>query len=222
MTTTPLIMAMAPSTSPRPSSPRPATPPPSDSAPLTTSAPPAATADPSPSVPQGPTHRPATSASTVLMNTVAQFRSEYSRTGHVGAEPDASYRFPVASHSPMNLAYNRVKDFATTMSVDLQQIDRNHAVSFFNFSLLRLPPIGRLSSGGCAQAHPLGVAPKIRADCLQSIRIFYLVCFFSMPSSNRQTFFRWVRASAPTGCSPRDLGRLLAIDSDLSCFHVLN
>src|SRR3954464_1864341 len=89
-------------------------------------------------------------------------------------------------------------------------------------SLLRLPPIGRLSSGGCAQAHPLGVVPEIRVDCLQSIRIFYLVCFFITPSSNRQTFFRWVRASAPTGCSPRVSGRLLVINSDLSCFHALN
>src|SRR4051812_25872817 len=31
---------------------------------------------------------------------------------------------------------------------------------------------GDFSSGGCAQAHPLGVVPEIRADCLQSIRIF--------------------------------------------------
>src|SRR3954468_12789435 len=150
------------------------------------------------------------------MNTVAQFRSEYSRIGHVGADPDASYRFPVASHSPMNLAYNRVKDFATAMALDLQQVDRNHAVSFFfNFSFLCLPQIGRLSSGGCAQAHPLGVVLEIRADCLQSIRIFFALFFFSFLPLIGRLFFRWVRASAPTECSLRDSGRLLAIDSDL-------
>ena len=105
------------------------------------------------------------------MRSVDQFRAEYSRTGHVGKEPDASYRFPVASHGPMNVAYNRTRDFAVAIAQDLEQIDRNHAVCSLNFSLL-FPPIGR-------------------------------------------SFFRWVRASAPTGCSPRDSGRLLAISSDL-------
>ena len=109
------------------------------------------------------------------MRSVEQFRAEYSRTGHVGDEPDASYRFPVTSHGPMTVAHTRVKDFAIAMSQDLQPIDRNHAVSFFNLSLF-FPPIGK----------PL---------------------------------FRWVRASAPTGCSPRDSGRLLAIGSDLYAFH---
>ena len=66
------------------------------------------------------------------MRSVDQFRAEYSRTGHVGDEPDASYRFPVTSHGPMTVAHTRVKDFAIAMSRDLQQIDRNHAVSFFN------------------------------------------------------------------------------------------
>src|ERR1044072_4456563 len=47
---------------------------------------------------------------------------------------------------------------------------------------------GDFSSGGCAQAHPLGVVPEIRADCLQLARIFYAICFFLVPSSNRETF----------------------------------
>ena len=37
-----------------------------------------------------------------------------------------------------------------------------------------------------------------------------------------RSFFRWVRASAPTGCSPRDSGRLLAIGSDLHVFISLS
>src|SRR3954463_58871 len=76
---------------------------------------------------------------------------------------------------------------------------------------------GGFSSGGCTQAHPLGVVPEIRADCLQSVRVFYALCFISCLPPIGRLFFRWVRASAPTGCSPRDSGRLLAIGSDLLC-----
>ena len=64
------------------------------------------------------------------MHSVEQFRIEYTRTRHVGPDPDPSYRYPMASHGPMNLAYNRVKDFSATMLQDLELIDRNHAVSF--------------------------------------------------------------------------------------------
>ena len=128
----------------------------------------------------------ASSASNVLMRTVDQFRSEYSRTGHVSAEPDASCRFPVTSHGPMTVAYNRVKDFSAAMAQDLKHLDRNHAVSFFNFLYIVLRS-GDFSSGGCAQAHPLGVVPEIRADCLRSVRIF-LAFFFLVPSSDRETF----------------------------------
>src|SRR3954463_15141971 len=74
---------------------------------------------------------------------------------------------------------------------------------------------GSFSSGGCAPAHPLGVVPEIRAGCLQSIWIFYTLCFISCLPSIGRLFFRWVRASPPTGCSPRDSGRLLATESDL-------
>ena len=174
MTTTPPIMVTTPSTSPRPASRHPTSPQPDVSVPSATSASSESTIASSALATQAPPQRTASSASTILMRTVDQFRSEYSRTGHVGAEPDSSYRFPVSSHGPMTVAYNRVKDFAAAMAQDLQQLDRNHAVSFFNFSLRR-PQIGRL-------------------------------------------FFRWVRASAPTGCSPRDSGRLLAIGSDLYVF----
>src|SRR4051812_22809566 len=146
---------------PRPPSPRPASPPPTSA--VATSA----------SGPQASPPRP-TKESVMLMRSVEQFRAEYSRTGYVGKEPDASYRFPVTSHGPMNSAYSKLKDFAMAMTQDLQQIDRNHAVRFF------------------------------------------LLCFFFQfsPPLGR-TFFQWVRASAPTGCSPRDLDRLFAIGSDL-------
>src|SRR3954462_767351 len=47
---------------------------------------------------------------------------------------------------------------------------------------------GDFSSGGCTQAHQLGVVPEIRADCLQSVWIFFTCCFFFLPSSYRETF----------------------------------
>ena len=37
----------------------------------------------------------------------------------------------------------------------------------------------------------------------------------------RVSVFLWGRASAPTGCSPRDSGRLLAISPDLPCCVIL-
>ena len=108
------------------------------------------------------------------MRSVDQFRAEYSRTGHIGQELDALYRFPVTSHGPMTSAYHRLKDFAVSMAQDLEKIDRNHAVRLSDFALsfnCSLHSV-QLSSGGCAPAHPLGVVPEIRADCLQSVRIF--------------------------------------------------
>ena len=87
----------------------------------------------------------------------------------------------------MSVAFNRVKDFANAMVQDLRLLDRNHTVSFFN-SLYAVVISGDFSSGGCAQAHPLGVVPEIRVDCLQLVRIFYAFCFFFLPSSNRVTF----------------------------------
>src|SRR3954471_18867526 len=128
-----------PPASPRPSSPRPSSPRPSSprpTSPQAASAPPSSAVITSSSEPQASTPRP-TKESVQLMRSVEQFRAEYSRTGHVGKEPDASYRFPVTSHGPMNSAYKRLKDFAIAMTQDLQQIDRNHAVRFF-FTLLFL------------------------------------------------------------------------------------
>src|SRR3954470_10649197 len=51
----------------------------------------------------------------------------------------------------------------------------------------------------------------------------FLLCFFFQffPPLGR-TFFQWVRASAPTGCSPRDSDRLFAIGSDLQNFTLLS
>src|ERR1041384_8352082 len=48
--------------------------------------------------------------------------------------------------------------------------------------------------------------------------LFY---FFSCLPLIGRLFFQWVRASAPTGCSPRNSGRLLAIDSDLYVFDTI-
>ena len=86
----------------------------------------------------------------------------------------------------MTVAYNRVRDFTAAMVQDLQLLDRNHAVSFFNSFYVVLKS-GDFSSDGCAQVHPLGVVPRIRADCLQSVWIF-TAFFFLVPSSNRETF----------------------------------
>ena len=67
------------------------------------------------------------------MTSVDEVRLAYTRTGHAGADPDPSYRYPVTSHGLMNVAHPRLRDFATAMVSDLQLIDRNHAVSPFFF-----------------------------------------------------------------------------------------
>src|SRR4051812_21971679 len=137
MTTTSPIVTTNRSTSPPPTSPRPSSPQPTS--PQATSAPPSLAVATSPG-PQSSPPRP-TKESVQLMRSVEQFQAEYSRTGHIGKEPDASYRFPVTSHGPMNSAHNRLKDFALAMTQDLQQIDRNHAVRFSYFALLFLPVV---------------------------------------------------------------------------------
>src|SRR4051812_3086014 len=144
MTTTSPIATTNRSTSPPPTSPRPSSPQlssprptsPRPTSPQAASAPPSSAVVTSSSEPQASPPRP-TKESVQLMRSVEQFRAEYSRTGHVGKESDASYQFPVTSHGPMNSAYNRLKDFAIAMTQDLQQIDRNHAVRFY-FALLFL------------------------------------------------------------------------------------
>ena len=63
--------------------------------------------------------------------------------------------------------------------------------------------------------HPLGVVPKAKVDCWQSALGFIISVF---PSFD---YVEWISQtgggtlSAPTGCSPRDCGRLLAVDYSL-------
>src|SRR3954471_3736832 len=134
MTTTSPIVTTTRSTSPPPTSPRASSPRPTSPS-RATSAPPSSTVAASSSQPPASPPRP-TKELVRLMRSVEQFRAEYSRTGHIGKEPDASYRFPVTSHGPMNSAFSKLKDFAMAMTQDLEQIDRNHAVRFSYFALL--------------------------------------------------------------------------------------
>src|SRR3954463_16180525 len=173
-------------TSPRPTSPRPTSPPAASAAPPHP-APPTSAVVTSASGPQASPPRP-TKESVILLRSVDQFRAEYSRTGHVGKEPDASYRYPVTSHGPMNSARHKLQEFVVAMTQDLQQIDRNHAVCFFcsAFSFSSFLHSVELSSSGCAQAHPLGVVPEIRTDCCNRFGSSKLYFTFP-PSSNRRT-----------------------------------
>ena len=63
--------------------------------------------------------------------------------------------------------------------------------------------------------HPLGVVPKAKVDCWQSALGFIISVFLSFD------YVEWISQtgggtlSAPTGCSPRDCGRLLAVDYSL-------
>src|SRR4051812_10635245 len=155
------------------------------------------------------------------MRSMDQFRAEYSRTRHVGAEPDASHHSPASSHGPLVGAYNRVNEFATAMAQDLQLLDRHHAVSssIFLYGFLRS---GDFSSGGCAQAHPLGVVPEIRADCLQSIRIFYAFRLLFLAFLLSRDFASSGCAQAhPLGVVPDIRADWFVIGSDLLYFLLL-
>jgi len=63
--------------------------------------------------------------------------------------------------------------------------------------------------------HPLGVVSKAKVDCWQSALGFIISVFPSLD------YVEWISQtgggtlSAPTGCSPRDCGRLLAVDYSL-------
>ena len=63
--------------------------------------------------------------------------------------------------------------------------------------------------------HPLGVVPKAKVDCWQSALGFMMSIFLSVD------YVDWISQtgggtlSAPTRCSPRDCGRLLAVDHSL-------
>src|SRR3954466_708094 len=64
-----------------------------------------------------------------------------------------------------------------------------------------------LSSSGCAQAHPLGVVPEIRTDCLQSVRIFITLVFIRAFLKSEGLASRRYTC-VPAGYSPRDSGRV--------------
>ena len=70
------------------------------------------------------------------MRSVDQFRAEYSRARHVGAEPDASHRL----QDPVTTPLSRVNEFADALARDLQQLTSHHTVNFLTF-LLCLSPI---------------------------------------------------------------------------------
>src|SRR3954471_394370 len=75
------------------------------------------------------------------------------------------------------------------------------------FSFGRFLHSVELSSSGCAQAHPLGVVPEIRADCLQSVRIFItLISIRAFLKSGGLASSRYT--CVPAGCSSQDSGRV--------------
>ena len=67
--------------------------------------------------------------------------------------------------------------------------------------------------------HPLGVVPGTTVDCWQSTVVF-VSCDFSL-NLFHSSVVEWNNKtgggtlSAPTGCSPRDYGGLLAVDCSL-------
>ena len=74
--------------------------------------------------------------------------------------------------------------------------------------------------------HPLGVVPKAKVDCWQSALGFIISGFpsfdyvewISQTGRLVDSVFNRISGgtlSAPTGCSPRDCGRLLAVDYSL-------
>ena len=63
--------------------------------------------------------------------------------------------------------------------------------------------------------HPLGVVPKAKVDCWQSALGFISSVFPSFDYGEWISQTGGGTLSAPTGCSPRDCGRLLAVDYSL-------
>ena len=59
--------------------------------------------------------------------------------------------------------------------------------------------------------HPLGVVPKAKVDCWQSALGFIISVFPSFDYGEWISQTGGGTLSAPTGCSPRDCGRLLAV-----------
>src|SRR4051812_44134926 len=125
---------------------------------------------------------PIAPATSVLLRRLDQFRAEYSRPRFIGAALSSSHPSTASSEGLLESALSRMNDFATAITQDLHLLDRHNKVN-----ALALLQSGHFAAGGCAQAHPLGVVPEIRADCSQSVRIF-IFCFSFWPSSNRETF----------------------------------
>ena len=63
--------------------------------------------------------------------------------------------------------------------------------------------------------HPLGVVPKAKVDCWQSALGFIISVFPSFDYGEWISQTGGGTLSAPTGCSPRDCGRLLVVDYSL-------
>ena len=72
--------------------------------------------------------------------------------------------------------------------------------------------------------HPLGVVPKAKVDCWQSALGFMMSIFLPVD------YVDWISQtgggtlSAPTGCSPRDYGRMLVFGCSLRnvCFFLFH
>ena len=72
--------------------------------------------------------------------------------------------------------------------------------------------------------HPLGVVPKAKVDCWQLALGFMMSIFLSVD------YVDWISQtgggtlSAPTGCSPRDYGRMLVFGCSLRnvCFSLFH
>ena len=63
--------------------------------------------------------------------------------------------------------------------------------------------------------HPLGVVPKAKVDCWQSALGFMMSIFLSVDQVDWISQTGGGTLSAPTGCSPRDYGRMLVFGCSL-------
>src|SRR3954468_16724163 len=113
---------------------------------------------------------PIAPATSVLMRSVDQFRTEYNRPRFTGAELISSHPSTASTEGLLEMALSRMNNFAAAITQDLHLLDRHHKVN-----VSALLQSGDSASGGCVQAHPLGVVPEIRADCSQSVQIFYML-----------------------------------------------
>ena len=101
---------------------------------------------------------------------VEKFRKEYAGV-EVDPEADPAEvrtgrldQLPTATHSRLLSAATEMKGFAEGMIAKLSAADHSLLVRIFVFLWGAL-------------AHPWGVVPEIRADCLQSVRIFFVALY---------------------------------------------